>query len=92
MFKGLFSRKKVKQNNVHVDSEFTINFKDLTSQDIIIKTKQNGNKVIFSLSTEKNKFEMLLDEEQCAILMAILHDFVKNKNLNNIYNILKEEG
>lgn len=92
MFKGLFSRKKVKQNNAHIDSEFTINFKDLTSQDIIIKTKQNGNKVIFSLSTEKNKFEMLLDEEQCAILMAILHDFVKNKNLNNTYNILKEEG
>ena len=90
MFKGLFSKKKVKQ--FQTDSEFTINFNDLTSQNIIIKTKQNGNKVIFSLSTEKNKFEMLLDEEQCMILSIILQDFVKNKNLNNIYNTLKEEG
>ena len=56
MFKGLFSKKKVKQ--FQTDSEFTINFQDLTSQPIIIKTKQSGNKVIFSLSTEKNKFEM----------------------------------
>lgn len=92
MFKGFFSRKKVKQIKVDADSEFTINFKDLTSQDIIIKTKQSGNKVIFSLSTEKNQFEMLLDEEQCAVLIAILHDFIKNKNLNNIYNLLREEG
>lgn len=90
MFKGLFSKKKLK--NLKADSEFTINFQDLTSQDIIIKTKQNGNKVIFSLSTEKNKFEMLLDDEQCAVLSVILQDFVKNKNLNNIYNLLKEEG
>lgn len=90
MFKGLFSRKKTK--HFHTDSEFTINFKDLTSQDIIIKTKQSGNKVIFSLSTEKNKFEMLLDDEQCMILSMILQDFAKNKNLNNIYNLLKEEG
>ncbi len=90
MFKGLFSKKKVKQ--FQTDSEFTINFQDLTSQPIIIKTKQSGNKVIFSLSTEKNKFEMLLDDEQCAILSVILQDFVKNKNLNNIYNTLKEEG
>ena len=90
MFKGLFSKKKVKQ--FQTDSEFTINFQDLTSQHIIIKTKQSGNKVIFSLSTEKNKFEMLLDDEQCAILSVILQDFVKNKNLNNIYNTLKEEG
>lgn len=90
MFKGLFSKKKVKQ--FQTDSEFTINFQDLTSQSIIIKTKQSGNKVIFSLSTEKNKFEMLLDDEQCAILSVILQDFVKNKNLNNIYNTLKEEG
>ena len=90
MFKGLFSKKKVKQ--FQRDSEFTINFQDLTSQSIIIKTKQSGNKVIFSLSTEKNKFEMLLDDEQCAILSVILQDFVKNKNLNNIYNTLKEEG
>ena len=90
MFKGLFSKKKVKQ--FQTDSEFTINFQDLTSQPIIIKTEQSGNKVIFSLSTEKNKFEMLLDDEQCAILSVILQDFVKNKNLNNIYNTLKEEG
>lgn len=92
MFKGFFSKKKVKRSNPFVDSEFTINFNDLTSQNIILKTKQNGNKVIFSLSTEKNKFEMLLDEEQCMILSIILQDFVKNKNLNNIYNALKEEG
>ena len=92
MFKGFFSKKKVKRSNSFVDSEFTIDFNDLTSQNIIIKTKQNGNKVIFSLSTEKNKFEMLLDEEQCMILSIILQDFVKNKNLNNIYNTLKEEG
>ena len=92
MFKGFFSKKKVKRSNPFVDSECTINFNDLTSQNIIIKTKQNGNKVIFSLSTEKNKFEMLLDEEQCMILSIILQDFVKNKNLNNIYNTLKEEG
>ena len=90
MFKGLFSKKKAK--TFQVDSEFTINFRDLTSQGIIIKTKQSGNKVIFSLSTEKNKFEMLLDDEQCAVLAVILQDFIKNKNLNRIFSILKEEG
>lgn len=90
MLKWLFSKKNKKQ--YQVDSEFVINFQDLTSQDIHIKTKQSGNKVIFSLSTEKNKFEMLLDDEQCAVLSMILQDFVKNKNLNNMYNILKEEG
>jgi len=90
MFKGLFSKKKAKK--FEIDSDFAINFQDLTSQDIIIKTKQSGNKVIFSLSTEKNKFELLLDDEQCAILSVILQDFAKNKNLNNMYKILKEEG
>lgn len=90
MFKGLFSKKKTK--SVEVDSEFVINFQDLTSQDIIVKTKQSGNKVIFSLSNKKTKFEMLLDEEQAAILSIILQDFAKNKNLNNIYKTLNEEG
>lgn len=90
MFKWFFSKNKSKQ--VKIDSDFTINFKDLTSQNLIIKTKINGNKVNFSLSTEKNDFELLLDEEQCAILTIILQDFIKNKNLNNIYNLLKEEG
>lgn len=89
MFKGLFSKKKAK--TFHTDSEFTINFQDLTSQNISIKTKQSGNKVIFSLSTEKNKFEMLLDDEQCAVLAVILQDFIKNKNLNRMFNLLKEE-
>lgn len=90
MFKWFFSKNKSKQ--MKIDSDFTINFKDLTSQNLIIKTKINGNKVNFSLSTEKNDFELLLDEEQCAILTIILQDFIKNKNLNNIYNLLKEEG
>lgn len=89
MFKGLFSKKK---KRIKIASGFTINFKDLTSQNIIVSTKQNGNKVIFSLSTDKDKFEMLLDEEQCAILSVILQDFIVNKNLNNIYTALKEEG
>lgn len=91
MFKGLFSKKK-KVKRIQKNSDFTINFNDLTSQGFIISTKKNGNKVIFSLSTEKDNFEMLLDEEQCTLLSIILQDFIINKNLNNIYNILKEEG
>lgn len=51
MFKGLFSKKKVKQ--FQTNSEFTINFQDLTSQPIIIKTKQSGNKVIFHFLQKK---------------------------------------
>lgn len=92
MFKWLFSKMKTKKIQNNINSEFTIDFKDLTSQDIIIKTKQSGNKVNFLLSNKKNDFEIILDEELCAVLIVILQDFIKNKNLNNMYNLLKEEG
>ena len=36
---------------------------------------------------------MLLDEEQCMIFIYLFYKIsIKNKNLNNIYNTLKEEG
>lgn len=90
MFKSFFLRKQRAQEIQREESELGISFKDLLSQDIIIKTKQSGNKVIFSFSSqEEGGFEVLLDEEKCTILSAILQDFVRNKSLRKIYNLFE---
>lgn len=85
---NFFKNKKSEKENL-VKSNF-ITFSDLISQNITIRTKNNGNETILSIANDKNKFEILLDTEKCIVLASILNTFATDKNINKILEILSE--
>lgn len=85
---NFFKNKKSEKGNL-VESN-SIMFSDLISQNITIRTKNNGNETILSIANDKNKFEILLDTEKCIVLASILNTFATNKNINKILEILLE--
>jgi len=96
MFKGLFKRKKNKQQNPlsYLKKNYTneITIQDIDHREIQFKVRDVGNDRTFLIITDlKTKEEMVFDFDAAIVLNAIITDYVENGNLNKVEEIFSEE-
>lgn len=68
-------------------SEITFPDVNLTNIKLVVKTV--NNEPFFFITDEKETFTYVLDTDMTIVLEAILSEFNKNGNINNIETIIK---
>lgn len=88
MFKriGSFFKKKVTDKKPVTNQP--IRFQDLEMHNISLEVKPSGNETVFVIHEEKTDAFIVLDQEQCLLVGAILTEYGNQGNILRILELI----